>query len=141
MPIHLPPLSRRRFLASSAAAAAGLLLPGRSWGADALAPAGGTPVDPDRLALLSDIHVAADPAAVNRGVNMADHLAAAVRAVLDGPARPAGLLVNGDLAYNAGLPGDYATVLAGLAPVRAAGVPVHLTLGNHDDRANFFRAL
>ena len=50
MPIQLPPISRRRFLAGSLAAGAGMLLPRRLLADD-------VPVDPNRFALLADTHV------------------------------------------------------------------------------------
>ena len=49
MPIYLPPISRRRFLAGSVATAAGLLLADRLLAAH-------IPIDPHRFALLSDVH-------------------------------------------------------------------------------------
>src|SRR5437016_3457514 len=130
MPIHLPPMSRRRFLAATAAG----LLGARGLGA---AP----PVDDHAWALLADPHIAADPAAVFRNVKMGDHLAAVAQEVLALPALPAHVLVNGDCAFQAGLPGDYATFAGLVGPVRTAGLPLHLTLGNHDNRATFRSAL
>src|SRR4051812_16651365 len=65
MPFHLPPISRRRFLAGALAAGAGLVFRRGGWAAEG---------DPDRWALLSDPHVAADPAMVKSGVNMTEHL-------------------------------------------------------------------
>src|SRR5690349_15273546 len=74
MPITLPPLrslpaiSRRRFLAGSLAAGAGLLLRRPLLAADETVQS--VPVDPHRFALLSDTHIAADPKVAARGVNM-----------------------------------------------------------------------
>jgi 3',5'-cyclic AMP phosphodiesterase CpdA len=130
MPIYLPPISRRRFLAGSVAAASGLLLADRLLAAD-------LPIDPHRFALLSDVHIAADRAKVMRKVNMADHLVKAVAEVAALSPRPAAAEINGDLALGTGEPGDYATLLELLEPMREAGVPIHLTLGNHDDREHF----
>jgi 3',5'-cyclic-AMP phosphodiesterase len=93
------------------------------------------PTDPHALALLADPHVAADRALVVGDVNLADHLAAAVAGVLALPQRPAGVVVNGDCAYKVGTPGAYAALADLLAPLAATGLPVHLTPGNHDDRA------
>jgi hypothetical protein len=134
MPIHLPPLTRRRFLAGALAAGAGLLARCGLFAADPAA-------DPHAWALLADPHVAADRAAVNRGVNMAEHLAAVVKEVAALPQRPAGVLVNGDCALKDGQPGDYATLAGLLKPLREAGRPLHLTLGNHDHRDHFLAAL
>lgn len=168
MPIYLPPISRRRFLAGSlAAAAAACAGSRRGWAADvAGAPAAVPPVvgsalklDPARVAFLSDVHVAADRAKVNKDVCMFEHLEKARADVLAGRSAAAALnaaggaggagdaklpgiaFVNGDLAFGAGLPGDYEAVLAALRPLREAGLPIHLNLGNHDHRANFWAAL
>ena len=65
MPIHLPPISRRRFLAGSLAAGAGLLLP-RSAAAEAK-------VDPNRWALLADTHVWERRDGAYRGVKPAEN--------------------------------------------------------------------
>ncbi len=134
MPIHLPPLNRREFLIGGASSAAGVMTVGLSAAAE-------TRHDPHRFALLSDVHVAANPAAAERGVNMADNLRRVVRevAALDG--RPAAAFVNGDCAYHLGLPADYRQVAQLLDPLRKAGMPLHLGMGNHDDRKHFVSAL
>ena len=136
MPIHLPPLSRRRFLAASAAAASALVFGDVAWAADELPAA-----DSHRFALLSDIHIAADPAAVLRNVNMADHLKQVAAEVAALSPRPAWSVINGDLALTRGESGDYATMVQLLKPVRESGIPVHLALGNHDHRERFRAAL
>jgi 3',5'-cyclic AMP phosphodiesterase CpdA len=142
MPIYLPPISRRRFLAGAVTVIATASLRSRLvFAADA---------DPHSLALMADTHVAADRAAVFkerktrdrnspvlREVNMADHLAAVVKEVIAWPQRPAVGLVVGDLAKKEGLAGDYAAFLDLLKPLREAGLPLHLTLGNHDQRDRF----
>jgi hypothetical protein len=135
MPVSLPPLSRRQFLVRSAAAASAVALGGRLLGADA------TTVDADRFALLSDVHIAADRAKVARRANMADHLAATVKEVAALSPRPAAGFINGDLAFGTGESGDYATLLELLRPLREAGLPLHLTLGNHDHRERFLAAV
>jgi 3',5'-cyclic-AMP phosphodiesterase len=135
MPIILPQLSRREFLKRAALAGAAV----------ALAPAGhaglfGKSRDQHTFAFFSDPHIAADPATNHAsGVNMADHLAACVRELAAWPVKPAAVIVNGDLALKDGQPGDYATFGNLITPVRALA-PVHLTLGNHDQRENFWNA-
>jgi 3',5'-cyclic-AMP phosphodiesterase len=130
VPIQLLPVTRRRFLAAATASLLGV----RGIRAAPLA-------DEHAWALLADPHIDGDRTAVSRGVKMADHLAAAVREVLGLPTRPANVLVNGDCAFKLGLPGDYRTFTSLLTPLREAGLPVHLTLGNHDDRRAFRAAL
>lgn len=136
MPISLIP-SRRRFLAASLAAGAGLLLNSRR----ALAA---PEFDPDRIALLSDTHVNADPAKVERGINMAQHLQKAVGDILDlGKASrmPAAAIINGDCAHLHGKAADYATLLGLLRPLADAGLPIHCAMGNHDDRDQFRKTI
>src|SRR2546423_11447127 len=72
-----------------------------------------------------------------RGVNMTDHLVKAVAEVCALSPRPAAAEINGDLALGTGESGDYATLLDLLKPMRQAGVPIPLTLGNHDHRDRF----
>ncbi len=134
MPIHLPPLSRRAFLERSLLLGAGLMVRSRGLGATAKA-------DPHRWALLSDAHIAADRAKIARGINMAAQLGAVVLDVLSQPQRPAAALVNGDLALNSGETADYETFVSLVAPLRAAQIPLHLALGNHDHRERFWAAV
>lgn len=134
MPIHLPPISRRRFIARSLAGGAAL-----AFGPALMAA--GRRADPDSWALLSDIHLAADPALPARGINMTDHFKRVTSEVLALPKRPAGLFITGDCAYNSGQVADYAHVANLLEPVRKDQVPVHLALGNHDNRERFWEAL
>jgi 3',5'-cyclic-AMP phosphodiesterase len=133
MPIHLPPLSRRKFLVRSLMGSAGL----------ALCPellAASKRTDPNSWALLADIHLAADPALVARGINMTDHFKGVSGEVLALPKRPAGVFIIGDCAYNSGQTGDYGQVAGLLEPIRKDEMPVHLALGNHDNRERFWDA-
>jgi 3',5'-cyclic-AMP phosphodiesterase len=134
MPIHLPALSRRKFFAQSLAGTAAL----------ALSPhllAAAKPTDPNSWALLSDLHLAADPAKVSRDINMTGHLLRALCDVLALPQLPAGLIMTGDCAHNSGQVEDYAHLAQLLGPVRKAPVPVTIGLGNHDNRERFWQAL
>jgi Icc protein len=90
--------------------------------------------------LLSDTHLAADKSLVSRGVNMADHFQQVARELVALPKRPAGVFITGDCAFNRGEPGDYAIVKELLQPIRADGLPIHLALGNHDNRQQFWEA-
>ena len=134
MPIHLPPISRRRFLVRSAAAAAGIALSPKLLAAD-------KPTDPNFWALFSDIHLAADRSLIARGINMTDHFTSVSQELLLLPKRPAGVFINGDCAYNSGETDDYVLVAELLGPIRQDQVPIHLALGNHDHREHFWAAL
>jgi len=133
MPIHLPPISRRRFLAGSAAAGVSFIFGQKLFAAQ--------PTDPHSWVLLADTHIAADRDQIGRGVNMADNFKTVAQEFIALPKRPAGVLIDGDCAYNTGEQGDYATLTELLQPVRQAELPVHLTLGNHDERDHFWGAL
>lgn len=125
MPIHVPPMTRRSFLIRSSAAMAGLMVCRQGWSAEGS--------DPNLFAFLSDTHIDANPATIARNVNMTDNLNQVVQEIGKLARKPAGLIVNGDCAYNRGLPGDYQMLAKGLEPVRKGGIPLHLLMGNHDD--------
>jgi hypothetical protein len=134
MPITLPPLSRRSFLQATAAGA-GLLLTGAA-GSQAESPA-----DPHRFALLSDTHVPASADVSAHGTNMTENLRWVVAELMTLSPRPAATLISGDCAFLHGLPEDYANLLALVQPLREAGQPLHLLLGNHDHRERIANAL
>lgn len=136
MPITLPPISRRRFVAGSLAALGVSVLPRmRAFALDA------GKADPNRFALLSDTHIAADPATLGRKINMTDQLRQVVAEVLKLSPAPANVLLNGDFAFNTGESADYASGVKLLEPLRKAGMPIHIGLGNHDNRERFLAAV
>ncbi|HZM01743.1 MAG TPA: metallophosphoesterase, partial [Candidatus Saccharimonadales bacterium] len=94
-----------------------------------------------RVALLSDTHIAADPNRRARGVNMTNNLRAVTAEVLAWPQAPGAVFVNGDLAFDSGGNEDYAAVTGLLRPLREGGLPIHLGLGNHDNRERFWNVL
>lgn len=132
MPLYVPPVSRRAFLARSAAALAAVAI-GR--------PALGAETEENFFALLSDTHVPSDPATTARGVNMTENLTRTVSQLLALEKKPAAVLVNGDCAYLKGLPGDYANFAKLVHPLSAAGLPLYLTMGNHDAREPLYHAI
>jgi len=144
MPIHLDsaPLSRRRFVSSLLAmsgAAGGLF--GRFGALSAVAESGQDAAE--AWVLFSDTHIAADPEFNARGINMAAHLRQGLSEALSMHARKPmqGLLINGDCAYLDGQAGDYATLGSLLVPVVEKGIPIHVTLGNHDERERIQQGL
>ncbi|HEX5221188.1 MAG TPA: metallophosphoesterase [Verrucomicrobiae bacterium] len=134
MPIHLPPLSRRAFLRRA-------LVAGVAVGCAPRLLAAERPANPNSWILLADTHIAADATKVNKAVNMTRHLAAVSEQVLQLSERPAGAFVVGDCAFSQGAPGDYTQFAKLIEPLRTEGVPVHLLLGNHDHRENFWAGL
>jgi hypothetical protein len=134
MPIHLQPISRRQFLFRSLAGGAALAL-----SPTLLAAAKRT--DPNSWALLSDTHLAADRSLVARDINMTDHFTKVSGELLALPKCPAGVFITGDCAYNSGQTADYRHVADLLKPIREGQMPVHLALGNHDNRERFWEAL
>lgn len=131
--LHYPP-SRREFLAGLAAGGASLLLGTTARSAPAEDPGAW-------YALVSDIHIAADPSTRLRGQVMADNLRAVVADILAADAAPRAVLIDGDLALQKGETADYRTVVSLLDPLRKAKLPIYLGLGNHDDRTNFREVL
>lgn len=131
MPLHL---SRRGFLQSAVATSTGVLV---------LRPSvvAASEVDPDLFAFLNDSHVSENTARAPNGQNICNNLQHAVKYLVELPRRPAAVFVNGDLAHNNGLPGDYRQFSDLIRPLTEAGIEVHLTMGNHDDREVFFEVL
>lgn len=128
-------ISRRHFLLATALAAAAA-----PHHVSAAAAVGG-----DEVAILNDTHITGDdgtdpgiPAHVRQ--EHPANLRAAVQQLLALPKRPVAVIVNGDLAWWTGKPGDYRAFAALIAPLRDAGMNVHFTLGNHDNRDEFIKA-
>lgn len=101
-------------------------------------PTPGVEADPSplRLALLSDTHVSEDKLNEYRGFKPWDNLTRVVPQVVQ--AKPEAVILDGDAARLSGLLGDYQRLKQALQPM-ADVAPVHIGLGNHDDRANFFK--
>jgi 3',5'-cyclic AMP phosphodiesterase CpdA len=115
----LPTLSRRAFALSLAGSGVSLLRSAQSemhW------------------ALLSDLHIPANPADTFRGFKPQDNLKRIVPEILK--ADPLGALVCGDVARLTGLTADYEATRSLLQPL-SEKMPIALALGNHDHRGNF----
>lgn len=129
MPVTLPPITRRRFLAA--------------FGAIVVAPSLGRAagVDPHRVAFLADSHIGEKPEDLARDCNMATRLRQVVAEVAKLEPRPACAVIDGDLAYRTGTAGEYRLFAELVEPVREAGIPLHLALGNHDHFTRFAEGL
>jgi 3',5'-cyclic AMP phosphodiesterase CpdA len=153
VPFILPPITRRRFFKGSLAFGCTALMASR---ARAAADNKRAALDPNRVALLADTHISADPNQAYPGtkwpdspckedehewVNMADCLSQTAQSVIALDPRPAHLIVNGDCALSHGKEAEYKEFLRLLEPIRAAGITVHVTIGNHDNRETLWQLL
>ena len=127
MPIHLTHPSRRQFLV---AVGAGLVA--------STTPALARDVDADLVYLLNDTHIGEKQPAHSP---VPSHLRQVVEEVVNADRPPACVLINGDLALKDGQPGDYRHFEQLIRPLGEAGIDVHLTLGNHDNRETFYEVL
>ena len=133
MPIILPPITRRQFIQRSLALGGTAMMASRAWAATDSERVG---LDPNRVALLADTHISADPNSVFPGtkwpgspvgegehesVNMAGCLAVAAKGVLALNPRPAHLIVNGDCALSNGKEAEYKEFLRLVEPTSCCG--------------------
>ena len=129
-------LTRRSFFRASAATA-GLVTFARS-------SAAAQPPAANEVAILNDTHINAElpPGRGSQRVQEQHpaNLRRAVQEILALPRRPAAVIINGDLAMSVGTPEDYRAFSSLVAPLEEAGVPLHLTLGNHDNREVFLES-
>ena len=153
MPIILPPITRRQFVRQT------LALGGTAVMAPSALASGDSEVvrlDQNRVALLSDTHISADFDHVYPGtkwpgspvkesehewVNMANCLTQTARSIIALNPRPANLIVNGDCAHSNGKEAEYKEFIRLVEPLRAAGITIHVTIGNHDNRNNLWKLL
>jgi len=153
MPIILPPITRRQFIQRSLAFGGTAIMAPHALAA---ADRKGAGLDQSRVALLADTHISADSSQRYPGtkwpgtpvkeedhewVNMADCLTEAAKSVLALNPRPAHLIVNGDCALSNGKESEYKEFLRLVEPLRAAGITIHVTIGNHDNRENLWKLL
>lgn len=153
MPITLPPIARRQFIRGAMVLGGGALVTPRVL---ATADGEGDALDKNRVALLADTHISADPNRVYPGtkwpgspvkdgeheyVHIAKCLEETVKSVIALNPRPAHLIINGDCAFSRGEEVEYSQFLRFVEPIRAAGVTVHVTIGNHDSREHLWKSL
>ena len=138
MPAHLLPVSRRQFLAGSAASLAAL----------GQARVFGDESDSDTWALLSDTHLLA-PSSIarhyarnrtameKRAVVVKENFERAAQQVTSLPQKPAGVILNGDCVH---VGGDEEYGLLADRFKLLSDTPIHVTMGNHDHRGDFATA-
>jgi 3',5'-cyclic-AMP phosphodiesterase len=94
--------------------------------------------DESLIAILNDTHIGAQQSPT---ASIQVNLRMTIDWLLALPKRPAAVVINGDLALRDGKRGDYEQFAKLIVPLREAGLPLHLTMGNHDDRAVFYDVL
>ncbi len=125
MPIHLSQQTRRQFLGTiGVAVVAGT---NRGFADERTAD--------DLVYLLNDTHIGEKHPPTSP---VPTHLRQAVTELVERDAKPAAVLINGDLALKDGQPGDYQHFARLIAPLHKAKIATHLTLGNHDHRKTFY---
>jgi 3',5'-cyclic-AMP phosphodiesterase len=134
-------LSRRGFLASAIAGATGLLAGCK----DQITKSkllNERETDPNYFVLLADTHVDYNPASVNnQGANISEINELTAKRILNiGPRLPAGVIMNGDMVNARGMPSDYGIFFWIYHSLEKAGIPLHTTIGEHDNLGNFYRA-
>ena len=153
MPITLLPLTRRQFGKRAFAVGGAALI---TSNASAALNSESAELDQNRVVLLADTHISADPGRSYPGtkwpgspvgddehesVNMAESLAETAKRIIALEPRPVHLILNGDCAFSSGKVAEYKEFLRLVEPVRGAGVTVHVTIGNHDNRDNLWKTL
>ena len=153
MPVTLPPILRRKFIKGSLAFAGSAI---KTPAAFAKAGSRSAGLDQNRVALLADTHISADPDLAYPGtkwpgspvkesehekVNMAKSLADTAKNLIALNPLPAHLIINGDCAMSRGTIAEYKELLRLIEPIRIAGITVHVTIGNHDNRENLWKLL
>jgi len=134
MPVHLPQLTRREFLKRAALAGAAA-----AFTPEIHAGIFGKPRDKQAVDFFSDVHISADAAKINLGANMTEQFTSCIGELAAWRVKPAAVIINGDLAFQRALPEDYAQFGKLIEPARTLA-PIHLSLGNHDGRENFWSA-
>jgi len=147
MPIHLTNSDRRQFLGiagSVVALNASSTLAGNnpednpSGNREQSGNRESKQIDPELVVILNDTHIGEKhPPDSTVPSNLRFIVGNLTQQVL----KPAGVLINGDLALKDGQPGDYQHFSRLVQPLRDAGIETHLTLGNHDNREVFYEIL
>ncbi len=93
---------------------------------------------PTILVQVTDLHIREPGRLAYRRVDTSAYFRAMVDAVLALRQRPHAVVISGDLT-DFGRADEYASLQAQLASLEAAGLPIYLMPGNHDDRAELRR--
>jgi 3',5'-cyclic-AMP phosphodiesterase len=132
MPIYLPPISRRQFLAG--ALAAGTALTHWPFGAEAEAGEGTLS---SRYLLISDVHVGTHLRDKKHDVRPGVEFSDAIKQILGMSDRPKTVIAAGDYAMSHGNQGNCKMFYELMSRFSEAGLGCYFALGNHDSRRSF----
>ena len=153
MPINLPPITRRHFIEGSLALGGTAMMTSRGLAA---VDSDRIMLDQNRVALLADTHISGNPnhfymgtkwpgspikETEHEGVHPTNCLVQTAKSVIALNPRPAHLIVNGDCTFHNGGEDEYKQFLSLVEPLRAAGITIHVTIGNHDKRENLWKLI
>jgi 3',5'-cyclic-AMP phosphodiesterase len=139
MAVYIPPLNRRTFLKTTSLAATGLMIGCTDSITGSYSDGNDVPVDPNYFALLADTHID-HPKTTAHGYLTAENLEMSVQRILNNPERlPAGVIINGDFGDSRATADQYGLAKWILKPLSEAGIPIYITIGNHDLRDQFFQ--
>ena len=150
MPVDSSRIERRQVMQGLLVIAGSALLPNRGL---LSASHESVTLDSNHVALLADTHISENPEQFvygtrwpgapyqddeHEGVYMAECLRHVVDDIIAQNPRPAHALINGDCAYSNGRVGEYKEFARLIQPLQAAGITVHVTIGNHDNRTTLW---
>jgi 3',5'-cyclic-AMP phosphodiesterase len=135
MPIYLPPISRRQFLAG--ALAAGTALPLRSFGKEEEKPKS---TKSSRYLLMADAHIGPHFESEKHHVRPAVQFSHAIDQILAMKDRPTRVIAAGDYAISRGNHGNCKMFHKLILRLSEAGMACRFAMGNHDSRRPFLEA-
>lgn len=135
MPIYVPPISRRQFLAG--ALAAGASMPLLSLGGEGESWEGG---DSSEYLLISDVHIGPHLDSLKHNVRPGVEFSHAIEQILTLKKRPKRVIAAGDYAISHGDHGNYRMFHKLTSRLSEAGMSIRFAMGNHDTREPFFEA-
>lgn len=149
-PVSASLMDRRQVMKGMLVFSSSVLLPREGL---ASASNGSVTLDPNRIGLLADTHISENPEQFvygtrwpgspyqddeHEGVNAAACLTHVIDDIMAQNPRPAHVVINGDCAYTNGRVGEYKEFVRLIEPLHAAGITVHVTIGNHDNRTRLW---
>ena len=149
-PVSASLMDRRQVMKGMLVFSSSVLLPREGL---ASASNGSVTLDPNRIGLLADTHISENPEQFvygtrwpgspcqddeHEGVDAAACLTHVIDDIMAQNPRPAHVVINGDCAYTNGRVGEYKEFVRLIEPLHAAGITVHVTIGNHDNRTRLW---